>query len=66
MTVVPIMPLIRTKVMPISGAIGRTILRIANATSIGYRHDQRMKYSNKHTCSKKKLCIKLLICHQIN
>ena len=45
-TVVPI-SLIRTTVVPISGVIGPTVVRIANATCIGYRHDGSMRFSNK-------------------
>ena len=48
-TVVPITPLIRTTVVPISGVIGPTVVRIANATGIGYRHDGRLRFSNKLT-----------------
>ena len=47
MTVVPIMPLIRTTVVSISDVIGPTVVRIANATGIGYRHDSSMRFSSK-------------------
>ena len=33
----------------ISGVIGPTVLRIANATGIGYRHDGSIRFSNKLT-----------------
>ena len=49
MTVVRITSLIRTTVVPISGVIGPTVVRIANATGIGYRHDGRIRFSNKLT-----------------
>ena len=48
-TVVPISGVIRTTVVPISGVIGPTVVRIANATGIGYRHDGRIRFSNKLT-----------------
>ena len=45
----PITPLIRTTVVPLSGVIGPTVVRIANATGIGigYLHDGRMRSANK-------------------
>ena len=49
MTVVPISGVIRTRVVPICGIIGPTVLRIANATGIGYRHDGNIRFSNKLT-----------------
>ena len=33
----------------ISGVIGPTVVRIANATGIGYRHDGSMRFSNELT-----------------
>ena len=39
---------IRTTVVPISGVIGPTVVRIANATGIGYRHDGGTRFSNRH------------------
>ena len=46
MTVLPIMPLICMMVMPISGFVVPTVLWIAAATGIGYRHDCGMGFSN--------------------
>ena len=40
---------IRTTVVPIRGVIGPTIVRIANATGIGYRHDGSIRLSYKLT-----------------
>ena len=48
-TVVPISGVIRTTVVPIRGVIGPTVVRIASATGIGYRHDGRIRFSNKLT-----------------
>ena len=55
-TVVPIMPLIRMKIVPIRGIIGPTVVRVAdttgigaNTTGIGYQHDRSMRFSNKLT-----------------
>ena len=53
--VVPMNPLIRTTVvpisgvivMPISGVIGKTVMRRASATGSGYRHDGSMTFSYK-------------------
>ena len=47
MMVVPITPLIRTRVVPISCIIGKTIVQIASDTGIGYRHARSMRFSNK-------------------
>ena len=33
----------------ISGVIGPTVVRIANTTGIGYRHDGSIRFSNKLT-----------------
>ena len=49
MTVVPITPLIRKMVMPISGVICMILVRIASATDIGYRHNGSKRFSNKLT-----------------
>ena len=48
MSVVPMTPLIRTTVMPISGVIGKTVVRIACIIGIGYQHDMSLEFSNKH------------------
>ena len=32
-----------------TGVIGLTVVRIANATDIGYRHDGSIRFSNKLT-----------------
>ena len=40
---------IRMTVVPISGVIGPTVVRIANATGIGHRHDGNIRFSNKLT-----------------
>ena len=45
LTVVLITPLICMKVVPISSIIGKTVLRIASATGIGYQHDRSMRFS---------------------
>ena len=47
--VVRIVSLIRTMVMPISGVIGKTVVQIASAICIGYRHNRSMRFSNKLT-----------------
>ena len=39
MIVVPITPLIHATVMPTSYVIGQTVVQIASATGVGYRHD---------------------------
>ena len=54
MKVVPISSVIRTTVIhttvvPISGVIGPTVVGIANATGIGYRHDGSIRFSYKLT-----------------
>ena len=36
-------------VVPISGVIGKAVVRIASATGIGYRHDRSMRFSNRLT-----------------
>ena len=48
-TVMPITPLIRMTVVSISGIIGKTVMRIASATGIGYQSDSSMRFSNKLT-----------------
>ena len=40
---------IRTTVMPVSSAIGKTVVEIASATCVGYRQDRSMRFSNKLT-----------------
>ena len=40
---------IRTTVVPISGVMGPTVVGIANATGIGYRHDGSIRFSYKLT-----------------
>ena len=40
---------IRTTVVPISGVIGPTVVRIANTTYIGYRHEGSIRLNNKLT-----------------
>ena len=37
--------------MPISGIIDKTVVQIANATGIGYRHNGSMRFSNKLACA---------------
>ena len=43
----------------LSGVIGKTVIRIASATGIGYRHNRSMRFSNIFSS----VCIKQLICH---
>ena len=46
--VVPVTPLICSMVVPISGVTSLTIMRIACAIGIGYRHDGSMGFYNDH------------------
>ena len=55
--VVPIKPHTCTMAVPISNIISKTVMQIACATGIGYRHDRSMRFSH--------ICIKLLIYHEI-
>ena len=58
MKVMQIKPHTCTMAVPISNIIGKTVMQIASATGIGYRHHRSMNFSH--------ICIKLLIYHEIN